>query len=223
MQYTSQELVESFLGRTLSDGESNLLSTIVKGVERQIDEELDTTFSNDSSLYGAIRYFDGGFRHIDIDPCQNITDITLVNPARDAFSTLESDLYLLRPTNSPVSTLIDFRFGRIPRGYGNLRVTADFTEYGAEEGGVPSDIKTVATRVVGAMLMSPEMAVGIQQESVEGHSVTYQQNFQGEIQGMFSKDPIVRSLMDSRRRPLIDDIPILTDIDDDDNYYLGNY
>lgn len=199
------------------------MPTLVTAIERQIDEELDTTFKNTASLYGAIRYFDGGNRHVDIDPCQNITDISLVNPAHTATTTLTSDLYQLRPTNKVVKSLIDLRYGRLPRGYGNLRVTADFTEYGAEEAGVPSDITTIATRVAGAMILLPEIAVNIYQESVEGHSVTYQRNYQGIVAGMFTDDPVVRSLMDSRRRLLVDDTPKLDDEDDEDNYYLGNY
>lgn len=212
MQYTNQELVENFIGSALTEKQSNLLSTLVYAVENRIDKELATTFKNDSALYGATRYFSGGNRHVDIDPCQNITAVALVDPELTVTSDLTSTLYVKRPLNAAVTKLITLRYGHLPRGFSNLKVTADFTEYGSEEVGVPSDIKTIATRVVGAMLIQPEAALGIQQEQVEGHSVTYQRNISGTmLEDIFSKDVVVKSLMDARHSPFIDDSPVIGD------------
>src|SRR4030067_1387196 len=127
--YTSQELVEQFLNRDLTAQESNLLSTLVFAVERQIDKDLDTTFKNTASLYAAARYFDGGSRHTEIDPCQDITDVSVVDTDLSVTTEITTDTYVAEPTNSAVTRMITMRFGRTPRGFKNIRVTADFTEY----------------------------------------------------------------------------------------------
>jgi len=176
---------------------------LVFAVERQIDKDLDTTFKNTASLYAAIRYFDGGSRHTEIDPCQNITNVSVVDTDLSVNTEITTDTYVAEPTNSAVTRMITMRFGRTPRGFKNIRVTADFTEYAAEEGGVPSDIKTIATRVVGTMLSSPEAALGLKSEKIEGHEVVFGDN----SGNPFNDDPVVKALMDSRRTPLVDDSP----------------
>jgi len=110
----------------------------------------------------------------------------------------------------------------MPRGFRNVKVTADFTEYAAEEGGVPSDIQTIATRVVGAMIMLPEIVVGVQSETIEGHQVVLQRNVRGAEASIFLEDPIVKALMDGRRIPLIDNFPT-NDLSEEAEDTLGIY
>ena len=203
MQYTTQELVQNFLSRDLTDKESNILSTLVFAIERQIDKELGTTFKNTSSLYAAVRYFDGGKRHVQIDPCQNITNISVVDTDLSITTEITTDTYVAEPINGTVKRMITMRFGRLPRGYKNIKITADFTEYGAEEVGVPSDIQTIATRIVGNMVSNPEAGLGLRSEKIEGHEVVYGDS----VGDPFKTDPVVKNLIDARRIPLVDDGP----------------
>jgi hypothetical protein len=216
--YTKQELIENFLGRELTERESNLLSTLIFTAERLIDKELGTTFKNTAALYGAVRYYDGGKRHIEIDPCQNVTAVAVVDTDLAVTDTFDSDTYDLFPSNETVKRMLTMRFGRVPRGYKNIKVTADFTEYAAEEGGVPSDIQTIATRIVGNMLMNAEAGAGLKSESVEGHQVTFKDNA-GDI---FEGDPIVKNLLDKRRIPLTDTAGI-NDLPEEAEDTLGLY
>jgi hypothetical protein len=129
---------------------------------------------------------------------------------------LDTDTYVLWPKGSAVTRMITLRYGRLPRGFATLKVVGDFTEYGAEEAGVPSDIQLIATRVVGSMLENPGSAYGLKSESVEGHQVVF-----GEGAGdPFKDDPIVAKLIAERSDILVDDTPRL-DVDNYDDEYLG--
>lgn len=124
----------------------------------------------------------------------------------------------MRPKGSNVTRSIDVRWGRLPIGYANIKITGDFTEYGAEEVGVPSDIQIVATRIVGSMLAQSEnFSTGLKSETVEGHQVV----FDGGTGDMFKDDKIVAKLMGERTEVLFDDTPRLVNSYDDD--YLGYY
>ena len=202
MLYTNQALVQDFLGRQLTEHESNILSTIVIAVERQIDKKLDTTFKNTATLLATARYFDGGNRHIDVTPVQNITAIELLDSAGTVIETLDSDNYVLRPKGAAVTRSLDMRWGKICRGYASIKITGDFTEYGAEEIGVPSDIQIIATRVAGSMLAQAEStSAGLKSETTEGHQVV----FNGGTGDPFKDDKVVSRLMEERTEILVDD------------------
>lgn len=219
MTYTNQALVEAFLGRPLTDYEANIISMLVYSIERRIDKELGTTFKNDSALYGATRYFDGGNRHINISPVQNITSVQLVSPDGLISDSVSSDLYVTQPAGSSVIRSIDMRYGHLPLGYSNLKIVGDFTEYGSEGGGVPFDIQTIATRAVGAMITNTDPALGVKSESVEGHSVTYRDG----AGDPFQDDPIIKDLMGARTPILLDDSPNIRNSFDSEDYdrYIG--
>jgi hypothetical protein len=213
--YTNQELVQNFLGRELTERESNILSTIVVAIERQIDNLLGTTFQNTATLYAATRYYDGGTSHVDIDPVQNITSIQMVSPDGSITDTLDSTNYVLQPKGQPVTRSIAIRYGRIPKGYSNLKIIGDFTEYGAEEAGVPSDIKLIATRIAGSIIANPDTAFGLKSESVEGHQVV----FGGDYGDPFKADPVVVKLLQARSDITVDDSLRPGDYDSDEEYF----
>lgn len=212
MLYTDQAKVEAFLGRVLTAAELIILPTIVAAVERQIDTILDTTFKNTAALYGATRYFDGGVGHIDVDPFQNLTSIEMISPDGSITVTLDATTYVLQPYSGNVTRTITIRYGRIPKGYKDIKIIADFTEFAAEEAGVPSDIQLIATRVVGTIIANPDLASGLKAETIEGHQVVY-----GDIAGDPFKDPIVVKLMAARQDITVDDTPQLAE---DDEQYL---
>jgi hypothetical protein len=215
MLYTSQAQIEAFLGRVLTAAELSILTVVVAAVERQIDKLLGTTFKNTAALYGATRYFDGGFARIDIDPVQNITSIQLISPDGSITDTLDSTNYVLWPKGENVTRMLQIRYGRVPKGLANLKIVGDFTEYAAEEAGVPSDIQLVATRVAGNIIANPDLSLGLKSESVEGHQVV----FGDASSDPFKTDLVVANIIAARADLSVDDSPSLSSEEESDEEY----
>lgn len=190
--YTTADQIASYLNKDLTTNEIDALAFIIPAVKKYIDNKLDTNFSSASS---SSRYYDGGCPSLDIDPCTAITAIISVDADGNTVTTYESDDYLIEPVNETVKREVRARFGNWPAGKGNIKVTALFSEY---NNGVPDDIQFVATRLASSMLNSAHSATGVNQESIEGHSVSY------DVAQAAANDPVVMDILNQRAQLVLE-------------------
>lgn len=163
MAYTNEDNIEFFLKRQLSADEQNLLDILLATIDAWIDDQTGSTFA---STVGT-KYYDGGERIIEIDPCTTITAIAYVDTDNSVIETYDPDTdYKLRPINEDTKKWIEFLFCA-PEGIANIAVTASFGL-----GEVPDDIVYLATFMAGQMFSST-FTRQLKSESIEGYSRTF--------------------------------------------------
>lgn len=207
MSYTTTTLVQQFLGRTLTENESNILANLIlPSVDLWIDRTLNSHFG---PVDATTRYFEGGTHSLDIGPVQDITAFTsLQNDGTTDYTYTDLTEYTTEPSNGAVKTEIILRGTPTPEyphrfsaGLQRYAVTGKFTEYDYENDQVPADIRLAATRIASGVLAAGK-AVGqggnIQSESLEGHSVTYDSS-EDNINTIASSDPILQGILGGRR------------------------
>ena len=166
MSYTDQASIEAFLKRDLTGNEETLLPLILSSIDSFINDQVGGSFGEAEE---STRYYDGGSKIIDIDPCIEITAVELVDREEDVDHTyvLNED-FEARPRNDIAKEWIEKRIGCFPSGVANIGVTAKFTI--SEE--VPEDIKYLATYLAG-QLFSQNVQGNLKSESIEGYSRTF--------------------------------------------------
>ncbi len=192
MAYTDATQVSNFLQRALTSYETNELAAIIATVQKWIDARLNSTFD---TVGATTRYYDGGVRNLDIDPCTNITQVEAINDdGTDSYIYSAPYEYVAEPQNNNVKREIRKRLAAFPRGVHRIAVTAQFSEY---DGGIPADIVTLATRIVVGILNQGKIAGSggnVLQESLEGHEIRYQMNTSA-IEGIAQDDPTIAAIL----------------------------
>src|SRR3990170_8221830 len=135
MSYTSQVLVENYLGRALTAREAAQLELTANMIEEFINNEVGTTF--DDAPVATTRYYNsGGGQILDIDPCTEITKVALVdNDEADLHVYVLNEDFEGMPRNDTVKTWVEKRTYGFPSGLANIAVTAKFSR-----GSIPDDI-----------------------------------------------------------------------------------
>lgn len=200
--YTNTANVSKFLQRSLTDSENSALTSfILAAVDKWIDRKLETTFAKVSEA--TTRYFDGGGRSIDIDPCQSITDLKSVNnDGSDSYLYTENTEFVFEPVNETIKREIVYRgYGHFPRGQRRMAVTAKFTEYDFENDTVPQDIIMAATRLAtGILVLGKTTGQGnVKREALEGHMIEYDTSLLN-ISATADADPILQGMLAERRQ-----------------------
>jgi hypothetical protein len=172
MAYTTQENVEDYLGRSLTDSEENYFPTLLETVEGLINDLIGGGFG---TVTESTRYYDGGSKIIDIDPCIEVSSIELIEEDETVTYTYFVDEYEFRPRNDTVKKWVELRSGKFPKGVANLAVTAKFTM-----GDVPADIEYLTDYLISRFLSST-VKEGITQEAIEGYSRTFRAKVQDEV------------------------------------------
>lgn len=192
MAYTTENLVEDFLKRDLTASEVTLLETVlIPAVKQFIDRYTSSTYDDVSA---TSRYYDGECTSVvDIDPCTAITAVALVDEDQTLLETLDSNQYVAYPINATVKKYLKFRNFNAGKRLAYIKVTAKFSEY---DSGVPTDIQLAATKLAAHFLTSGETA-GVQSESIEGHSITY------DVESIAMNDPVIKSALDLRKDILV--------------------
>ena len=200
MAYTTSGKIQYYLQRTLTSNETNLLTTLLPAIKKWIDRQLNSTFDSASA---TTRYFDGGYRSLDIDPCSSVTGVVAVNDDLTSSYTYTVDTeYIALPYNETIKTEIIKRVGKFPSGTNRIAVTATFSEY---DGAVPEDIELVATILAANIINQGKNAsVGgnVASESLEGHSVTYDTG-DNTLEGLARNNPQIQSILQSRKEIMI--------------------
>jgi hypothetical protein len=200
MSYTTATQVSNFLGRPLTQYETDELTNIIAAVKIWLDKRLNSTFDQVSA---TTRYYDGGFRNLDIDPCTAITEVKSINDdTTSSYIYTDGTEYVAEPQNETVKRELRKRLTPFPKGIHRVAVTAQFSEY---DGGVPADIQIVATRLAAGVLKAgTNVSAGeVKSESLEGHSITYETNANN-LEGIATGDATVSNILVSRQELLID-------------------
>ena len=164
MEYTSQALIEAFLGRSLSANEIVILPYAAEAAEGYINDQIHTSFGD--STAPSTRYYDGGSRILEIDPCTDITKVELIDVDETSLHEFTKDEdYEARPRNESLKTWIEKRVGKFRRGVANVAVSATFSRGSS----VPKDIAWLATFLT-ARLFGKDIKEGMKSESIEGYS-----------------------------------------------------
>ena len=164
MEYTSQALIEAFLGRSLSANEIVILPYAAEAAEGYINVQIHTSFGD--STAPSTRYYDGGSRILEIDPCTDITKVELIDVDETSLHEFTKDEdYEARPRNESLKTWIEKRVGKFRRGVANVAVSATFSRGSS----VPKDIAWLATFLT-ARLFGKDIKEGLKSESIEGYS-----------------------------------------------------
>lgn len=199
MAYTTAELIENYLQRSLTTYEVKTLATLIPAIQLWIDRALASHFDK---VEETTRYYGGDESNLDIDPCTEITAVKALNTdGSDAYTYTVGNDYIAEPVNDPVKRELVKRYGEFPCGPKAVAVTAKFSEYYK---GVPSDIQMACTRIASDVLQAGKTSStgNVQSESLEGHSVTYR-NPNEIIDKVATQDPYIQSIIESRKDILL--------------------
>lgn len=201
MAYTDSTQISNFLQRSLTAYETAELSNIISAIQTWIDRRLNSTFD---SVASSTRYYDGGVRSLDIDPCIDITQVEAINDdGSDSYIYSTTYEIVYEPQNETVKREIRKRLNYFPRGVHRIAVTAKFSEYNQ---GVPTDIQILATRLVVGVINAGKFASSggnILLESLEGHEIRYQIN-PSSMLGISQDDPTVMAILQQRDELYVD-------------------
>jgi len=203
MAYSTSNLIGNYLQRTLTANETSFLVLLLPAIKVWLDKYLNSNFD---IAVSEIKYFDGGVKNLDIQPCNTITAVKSLN--NDGSASYDYDLVttpevLYEPRNETVKREIRKRNGCFPSGIQNIAVTATFSEY---DGAVPTDIQTIATILAAEVLNQGKIASSggnIASESLEGHSVSYDTS-QSTMDGLAINNPSIQGLLEQRKELYVD-------------------
>lgn len=201
MAYTDAIQVSNFLQRPLSAYETGELTNIVAAIKQWLDARLNSTFDQ---VAPSVRFYDGGVRSLDIDPCTAITQVEAINDdGSDSYIYTQTYEIVLEPQNENVKREIRKRLEAFPRGIHRIAVSAMFSEY---DSGVPADIQIAATRLAAAVINQGKYAGkggNLLQEALEGHEIRYQIGA-NTFDGLNANDPTVASILENRMELYVD-------------------
>lgn len=227
MAYTDATQVSNFLQRSLTSYETSELPNIIAAIKIWLDKKLNSTFDQ---VGATTRYYDGGVRNLDIDPCTDITSVQSIGDnGGESYEYTEGTEYVAEPQNETVKRELRKRLHPFPYGLHRIAVTAKFSEY---DGAVPADIQIAATRLSAGVINSGITAGtsttggsgAISRESLEGHSIEYDTSTTGKsgsLEGLAQEDPTVASILASRMELLTDNYDPRNEIGYDDDDYGG--
>lgn len=210
MAYTTQSIVEKYLGRVLTADEIALFAILLPAVTRWIDQTLSSSFEPAGR---TARFYDADGATVDIDPCQDVEYVKAVDSDDSvAYDYTVNTEYLLYPLNTTVKNeLVAKSQHGFTHGTRRIKISARFTEavYNADfsTGTVPEDIQMLATRLIASQLRgltadSEVDEAGVKKESVEGHSIEYVTSADY-LSQLSSTDPITASILSTRRQLLL--------------------
>ena len=168
--YTTQERVESYLKRSLTDEEVELLDSTISYLSSFIDGytgrswlEVDSTDDPEAT----VRVFDGnGKRELFVDDFTSVESITLLDGNGNTISEFVTDTdWILYPLNKSVYESIRLRSYYFPYGSATVSIEAVWGS-----GDVPVDIVMVCTALVGNYLSGMGDDGKYAKESIEGYS-----------------------------------------------------
>lgn len=200
--YTTKLLVENYLQRSLTENEEAFLAVANPAVKRYIDRKTNSTFDKADP---SARLYEACEQNLDIDKCTDVESVTVLDPYGVAYYSYQPFEYVVEPVNEPLKNEIRLRYGEFPEGTANIQVVAKFSEW---VGGVPEDIQTVATRLIGALINDGKYAKtggNITSETLEGHSVGYGNGTgtASPISAFADNDPHIQAILSTRNEPLI--------------------
>lgn len=200
MSYTDVDLIAASIKRELTSNERLTLSVLIPAIQKYVDKRCDTTFLE---VIASTRVYDGGEETIDIDPCTFITAISLLDNygvVNYVYNQNNLQEVIAQPVNSSVKNELVRRYGCFPHGDSRISVTAEFSSW---DNGVPEDIIAVSTMLAVEGLRSTQVGTdNVKSESLEGHSVTYNDP-SAMIATFGDSNPFVRGVFEYYRQPQV--------------------
>lgn len=219
--YTTAANVGIYLNRALEANETSALAYVIPAVSRWIDRTLGTCFDklDNTKAFGQTgsgwtqRKFGGGYREINITPCQNILNVQAINPYDfSVWYTYSTPLeYVAEPYNLTVKNSLRIKLNEFTGGDGlkwpgnpgdeeSIMITALFTEYDYVHDKVPNDIQLLCNHVSAVWLQNSQNTDGIQREQIEGHLIMKQ------LDDMLDHDPMITRVINSREQVWLDEM-----------------
>lgn len=197
--YTDTPLIANYLKRSLSADEEAALAVILPAVDKYIENATNSKFFEETGY--TTRYYPGGSRIIDIEPC---TDIQSVSTVQDdgtiSYAYIQTSEWVARPENDTVKTEIALRYYHYPEGEHRIAVNAKFSGY---DGGIPADIQMCATLLaVDYLKLSSVGTSTAEREEIEGYRVTNQAPATT-IAGLAAANPLIQSTLMGYREILL--------------------
>lgn len=220
--YTTVTAVQTYLARTLSPEEMQILAYVIPSASRWIDRALGTNFDklpinvpfNVNSPINPLcgwsqRHISGGYREISVAPCQQILSVQAINPYDfSVWYTYTAPLeYTPEPYDYPVTRSLRMNANEFtgndlkwPGGVNSIMVTALFTEYDYKHDCYPFDIVLLCNHIASVWLQNNDNTDAIQREKVEGHEVIKRLN------DLLAGDPMFQRVLDSRQEVCLEDM-----------------
>ncbi len=168
MSYATQEQVEAYLSRTLTESETITFPTISAYVDGQIDEWLNGSYADVSV---TSKYYDGGSKILQIDAVTDVTAIAHVDSAGETITDYDLDLDVtFGPVNDRAKRYVERPRLGFPFGVANIKITGEF--HLGDEAELPDSLVYLAT-YMSARLLSPSMVSFLNSESIEGYSRSF--------------------------------------------------
>jgi hypothetical protein len=217
--YTTAAAVQTYLDRTLTSNELLILAYVILAASRWIDRTLGTCFDNlNQAAFGqpgsgaSQKRFAGGFREINIKPCQQITAVQAINPYDfSVWYTYTQPLeYTQEPYDQPVKRSLRMKLNEFtgdnlkwpgePGEVDTIQVTGLFTEYDYVNNCYPNDIVLLCNHIAAVFMQNNQNAEPVQREAVEGHLVIKR------IDDLLLSDPMVNRVLQSREEVWLEEM-----------------
>ena len=163
--YTTQEKIEAYLGRDITDDELVILNDVIETVTKFINDYTNRTWGNTVT---EPRTFDGsGNKELFLPNFTDVTKIELLDTLGGAVLELDvPDSVVYYPINETVYTSIRRRSGTFPRRPHSVRITATWGS-----GALPNPVSLSATMLAANYLSTKkDNLTGFKKESIEGYS-----------------------------------------------------
>ena len=165
MALISQSDLEAKLGRTLTANEVTIFAIVNPANQAYVEKLIGSSVESDTA---STRYYDGGVRHLKVDPCTDVTAVKYYDEDQTVIETIDASDYVLDPINHTLKTQVTARFGRFYRAFSNVGVTAKFSIYGDTD-----TLNVVISVLLDALESDINDSDNILKENIEGYSVEF--------------------------------------------------
>lgn len=165
MALIKQGDVETKLGRDLTQSEQHAFATINNALQTHVEHIIGSAVT---SANETTRYYDGGLKHIAIDPCTAVSAVKYVDADNVVLQTVDTSYYTTEPVNRTLKRLLRHRTGRFQAGANNIAVTAVFSIYDDSD-----TLNVVKHALLESLVSELDNSDNIKRESIEGYSIEY--------------------------------------------------
>jgi len=165
MALIGQPDLEARLGRNLTAEEQAAFPSINNAIQANIEKLIGSSVE---SVALSDRYFDGGVQHLAIDPCTDITSVTLVDDDEVSVYVYDTTDFATEPRNTTMKTMLRHRAGKFMTGINNIKINAKFSINGD-----PQILAIVKDAMLDSLLGEINNNSNVKRESIEGYSIEY--------------------------------------------------
>jgi hypothetical protein len=166
MALITQADLQARLQRNLTAEESSAFTTINAALQAEVERMIGSSVE---AVDPSTRYYDGGYQHLAIDPCTDVTSVRQVGDDDSLIYAYVTTDFAVEPRNRTLKRMIRHRTSRgFVHGIGNVAVTAKFSIHDDAE-----TLAIVKNAMLEALISEMDNSDNILKESLEGYSVEY--------------------------------------------------